>query len=263
MPGCSVHDALGRIPHVVELIAGDTEPIISLVNQSETSFTTFRELDDAYKAKLEELSRPLPPVTSGQEERLSNLVTVLTALNKLLTERQGSSGIPLDQLPHEFGDMYRTPFNTFEMFQEPSLHRFLQKFPSIFQVFFDGHVWRVLSNHEAPDIVTAAIDSLSQPRLSRITVKLAPVVPLPQKTVAPNQQLNSLLAVLQNIQKKPATSTAVVNLDQPTTLESLPVLPTVSKPSGESVTSQIQALLKKKKEASNTALSGLLATMKK
>ena len=281
LPGDSIVSALSRVPHVVDMSISSTRGsealILRAANPPDIMFATFRELDEAYKLKLNELSRPVPAGVPGNEEKQANLCTVVQAIHKLLIDRGGGSGLPVESVPQEFMHLFRTPLDVFDMFQEATLLRFLQKFPGVFQVFYDGNTWRVMTHSESVDIERSVMNMLMQPRLPRAVVRLAGIIPLPQKATnnVGSDQITSLVSILQSLQKKTDSSTLSG------TAISKNLLPLVGKPSpqpltqvtdprasGASVTSQIQALLKKKKEAageptSAKALSGLLEALKK
>lgn len=277
--------SLSRIPHVVDFyrpIGEDDGPLyLRASNSPEITFVAFRELDDAYKSKLQELSRPASAPIQGQEEKHANLVTVVQAIQKLLVERAGVLGgsIAIDTLPTEFSELYKSPLDVNDLFHEPSLLKFLQKFPSLFQVFYDGNSWRVLVSSDSGDVDRAVHQMLLQSRASRTIVRIAHLIPHPSKgghgsAAAGTEQISSLVQILQSLQKQPAPAASSTSnpLTKHVPHKEIPIVldHPRSVASGSTVTSQIQALLKKKKEgeasqqpSSSNALSGLLATLRK
>jgi hypothetical protein len=292
--------ALEKIPHIVdsyrtqsgELPEGSGGGIwrVRAANAPDILFATFRELDEVYRVKLAELA------SKGENEKIKTYGVVLQAIYRLLLERcvDMNGSISLDDLVFEYKQIYKQELDVYEAFQETSLLKFIQRFPSLFSVFYDGNQWRAAPVMAAaaavePTVERAVHQYLVMPRKPRIHVRLATIVPLPPKLGGPaaapaagvsaggvggsggggSSAVSSLVALLQSVQKTGGSSAAnsafsVVGAPRQAQVSDVTTVPPIA---GPSVTAQIQELLKKKKEqssssSSSTGLGGLLNALK-
>jgi hypothetical protein len=280
--------ALEKLPHVVDLYhQGEENPWrVRGTNAPDIMFATFRELDEVYRMKIAELA------SKGENEKIKTYTAVLQAIYRLLLERcvDMNGSLSLDDLVGEYHQIYRQDLDVYEAFQEPALLKFIQRFPSLFSVFYDGQHWRaapVLAASAAVDstVERAVHQFLVMPRKPRIHVRLASIVPLPPKLGGPasansaghapasavnggggSSAVSNLVALLQSARAAPPATGGFTVVGMP---KSQPAeATTVAPAAGPSVTAQIQELLKKKKEQSAAAsmggpLDGLLNALKK
>lgn len=279
-----VRGALSRIPHIVELYHTSPESpwFMRAANAPDLNYTQLREVDDAYKIRLQQIAAGRIPLedladSSGITgmlfglDRVAACVNILQGVIKILTEKRSvSSGLDLATLQAEFLELYKIPLDVFNLIQEKSLLGFLLKFKIFFNVFNDGIGWKIVLNEEVPVLgappfppdVESVVKSviLVQPSHRKV-VRLAPLIPPPVAVTTVDDgaeetkgnttdSIAALVSILQGFK-------------QPTPA------PVAAPAGGSSVTAQIHQLLQKKKQqaepaaapASGTALNELMAAL--
>ena len=193
-----LHGALSRIPHIVELYQtshGHGPWFVRAANSPEFNFTQLREVDDAYKIRLQQIAAGKIPIedladSSGITgmlfglDRVSACANILIGIIKLLREKSSSTNpMDLNTLKAEFYDLYKIELDVFSLISERSLLQFMLKFRHFFNTFNDGISWKVvltddyeMEESELENIVKSVI--LVQPSNRRV-VRLSPLIPLP------------------------------------------------------------------------------------
>ena len=193
-----LHGALSRIPHVVELYQtshGHGPWFVRAANSPEFNFTQLREVDDAYKIRLQQIAAGMIPIedladSSGITgmlfglDRVSACANILIGIIKLLKEKSSPTNpMDLNTLKAEFYDLYKIELDVFSLISERSLLQFMLKFRHFFNTFNDGISWKVVLTDEyemeesaLENIVKSVI--LVQPSNRRV-VRLSPLIPLP------------------------------------------------------------------------------------
>ena len=286
-----VHAALGRIPHIVELYQpGPGAPwLMRPANPPDLQFSQLREVDDAYKIRLQQIAAGQIPIedladSSGITgmlfglDRVSACANILQGVVKVVSEKARNNtniGIDLFTLEAEFQELFKIPLDVYHLLSEKSLLSFLLKFKPLFNLYNDGMSWKILlaegwDQVDMDQLVRTTI--LVQPKQRRV-VRLAGLIPLPvtelddkdgEVDVKPAatggaDSIAALVSMLQGFQKPPAA---------PATMLAAGGSP--AEASASTVTAQIQQLLQKKKQqtetapaapASGTALNELMAAL--
>ena len=277
-----VYAALRRIPHVVEQYQTKTSGpwFIRASNPPNFSFSQLREVDDAYKIRLQQIAAGQIPIedladSSGITgmlfglDRVTACVNVLQAIVKILLEKsKGITGLDLGALELEFHELFKVPLDVFHLLSQRSLLQFLAKFRPLFNLYNDGISWKILLQ-EGWDMAVSNMENLVrttilvQPKERRV-VRLSGLILPPVKSQHVEHPQSSsessskpegdsvaaLVSLLQGFQKPAAAPAA-----EPT----------------NTVTAQIQQLLQKKKQqaeqpitasaASGNALNELMAAL--
>jgi hypothetical protein len=278
--------SLRRIPHIVDLYQAphDSQWYMRPSNPPDLNFTQLREVDDAYKIRLQQIAAGRIPIedladSSGVTgmlfgfDRVGACMNIIMGIIKLLSEKSSvTNPMDLETLKTEFHDLYKIQLDVFHLINEKSLLQFLLKFKIFFNIFNDGISWKVVLNEEdeellgdVENIVKSII--LVQPSNRRV-VRLSPLIPLP---VAVQQQDEEQLEE-EHIETNKTTGTtdsvaALVSILQG--FQKAPPAPASSTQDVSSVTAQIQQLIQKKKESSapapgttsGTALNELMAAL--
>lgn len=193
-----LHGALSRIPHIIELYQttqGHGPWFVRAANSPEFNFTQIREVDDAYKIRLQQIAAGMIPIedladSSGITgmlfglDRVSACANILIGIIKLLKEKSSPTNpMDLNTLKAEFYDLYKIELDVFSLISERSLLQFMLKFRHFFNTFNDGISWKVVLTDEyemeesqLENIVKSVI--LVQPSNRRV-VRLSPLIPLP------------------------------------------------------------------------------------
>ena len=233
-------------------------------NPPDTQFSQLREVDDAYKIRLQQIAAGQIPIedladTTGLTgqlfglDKVSACVNILQAIIKVVSEKSRNMGMDLSAIQHEFQELFKISLDVYYLINEKSLLTFLVKFKSLFNIYNDGVSWKLVLAEGWPDVDLDQIVKttiLVQPRPRRI-VRLCALIPLPvvageipqeegqvgiSTDMKPDDSVSALMNLLQGFQKPAA------------------VVPPVSEPS--TVTAQIQQLLQKKKQQDTSATSG-------
>jgi hypothetical protein len=282
-----IYAALRRIPHVVEQYksnstTSNTTWFIRAANPPSFTFAQLREVDDAYKIRLQQIAAGQIPIedladSSGITgmlfglDRVTACVNVLQAIIKILLEKsKGVTGMDLGALELEFQELFKIPLDVFHLLSQRSLLQFLAKFRPLYNLYNDGISWKILLQ-EGWDMAVTNMENLVrttilvQPKQRRVVrlsgLILPPVKSAPadeskpsEETKTEGQQSDSvaaLVSLLQGFQK--------------------PVAPPTPAEPNNSVSAQIQQLLQKKKQqneppsgsapASGNALNELMAAL--
>ena len=276
--------ALKRISHVVELYhTSQSSPwLMRAANAPDISLAQLREVDDAYKIRLQQIAAgqiPLEDLADASGitgmlfglDKVTACVNIVQGLLRILVDKTRNStvGMDLGTLQQEFQDLFKVSLDVYHFLNERSLLQFLVKFKSIFNLYNDGVGWKIMLA-EGWDIASSNIENLVrvtilvQPKQRRV-VRLSGMIPLPAtpqleeefapqyaspETAASTSQDSSiaaLVSMLQGFQK-----------------------PAVPQPEPSAVTAQIQQLILKKKAteqaaaaapSSGTALNELMAAL--
>lgn len=272
-----VPGALKRIPHIVELYQPSRSGpwYMRAANAPDMHFSQLREVDDAYKIRLQQIAAGQIPLedladSSGITgmlfgmDKVSACVNILHGIIRILTEKTRNSTVGMDLfvLEAEFQELFKVPLDVYHFLNERSLLQFLVKFRGLFNLYNDGVGWKILLA-EGWDIASTNMENLTrttilvQPKARRV-VRLSGLIqppsaaPAEEESEAPqpattDSSIAALVTMLQGFQKPTPAPT------EPTT-----------------VTAQIQQLLQKKKEqtqqpataaASGTALNELMAAL--
>jgi hypothetical protein len=269
-----VQGALKRIAHIVELYRQTNSGpwLMRAANPPDLSFTQLREIDDAYKIRLQQIAAgqiPLEDLADASGitgmlfglDKVTACVNIVQGIVRILLEktRNATVGMDLGTLQHEFHDLFKVPLDVNHFLSERSLLQFLVKFKSLFNLYNDGVGWKILLA-EGWDIASSNMENLVrvtiliQPRQRRV-VRLSGMIPAPiaiqahaaeRPAPSSDSSIAALVSMLQGFQKP--------------------------QPAGEqgSVSTQINQLIQKKKEqpapatgsaASGTALNELMAAL--
>ena len=279
-----VHAALRRIPHVVEQYQANPPSgtwFVRAANPPNFSFAQLREVDDAYKIRLQQIAAGQIPIedladSSGITgmlfglDRVTACVNVLQAIVKILMEKsKGMTGLDLGALEHEFQELYKIPLNVFHLLSQRSLLQFLAKFRPLFNLYNDGISWKILLQ-EGWDMAVTNMENLVrttilvQPKQRRV-VRLSGLILPPMKT-PPVQSVN---AEETKTEGQADSVAALVSLLQGFQKPAAPCAQTEQ--AANTVSAQIQQLLQKKKQqaepaaappaASGNALNELMAAL--
>ena len=256
-------------------------------NPPDLQFSQLREVDDAYKIRLQQIAAGQIPIedladSSGITgmlfglDRVSACANILQGVVKVVSEKARNNtniGIDLFTLETEFQELFKIPLDVYHLLSEKSLLSFLLKFKPLFNLYNDGMSWKILlaegwDQVDMDQLVRTTI--LVQPKQRRV-VRLAGLIPLPvtelddkdgEVDVKPAatggaDSIAALVSMLQGFQKPPAPATMLAGGSPAET-------------SASTVTAQIQQLLQKKKQqteaapaapASGTALNELMAAL--
>ena len=190
--------AISRIPHIVELYQvtpGSGPWFARAANSPDFNFTQIREVDDAYKIRLQQIAAGMIPIedladSSGITgmlfglDRVSACANILIGIIKLLKEKSSSTNpMDLNTLKAEFYDLYKIELDVFSLISERSLLQFMLKFRNFFNTFNDGISWKVMLTDEyemeesqLENLVKSVV--LVQPSPRRV-VRLSKSIPLP------------------------------------------------------------------------------------
>ena len=196
--------ALSRIPHIVELYQtsqGVGPWFVRGSNPPEFNFTQLREVDDAYKIRLQQIAAGMIPIedladSSGITgmlfglDRVSACANILIGIIKLLKEKSSATNpMDLNTLKSEFYDLYKIELDVFSLISERSLLQFMLKFRHFFNTFNDGISWKVIltdgyemDETQLENLVKSVI--LVQPSNRRV-IRLSPLIPLPIAHLGP------------------------------------------------------------------------------
>ena len=261
-----VRGALSRIPHIVDLYTHNSIWYMRAANGPDLNYSQLRDIDDAYKMRLQQIAAgriPLEDLSSGVVtgmlfglDRVNACTNIIEGILKILFEKKS---MDFPALQAEFFELYKVPLNVFELIHERSLLSFLLRFKaySLFHISNDGTGWKIaLDDNSAQDNIDSVVKTvvLVQPTARR-TVRVAHIIPPPAIT----------------LDEEPATTAATDEKDSIAALVS--ILQGFKQPAPtptSSVTEQIQQLLHKKKQqtdtttaqpASGTALNELMAAL--
>ncbi len=274
-----IQAALKRISHIVELYkpAPSGPWLMRAANPPDITFSQLREIDDAYKIRLQQIAAGQIPLedladSSGITGMLFGLDKVTACVNivqgivRILLEKTRNStvGMDLGTLQHEFQDLFKVPLDVNHFLSERSLLQFLVKFKSLFNLYNDGVGWKIMLA-EGWDIASTNMENLVrvtilvQPRQRRV-VRLSGMIPLP---VAAQPEVEEPAIPITTPASTDSSIAALVSM-----LQGFQKPQTETQP--PSVTAQIQNLLQKKKPvepqpapaaASGTALNELMAAL--
>ena len=282
-----IYAALRRIPHVVEQYksnstTSNTTWFIRAANPPSFTFAQLREVDDAYKIRLQQIAAGQIPIedladSSGITgmlfglDRVTACVNVLQAIIKILLEKsKGVTGMDLGALELEFQELFKIPLDVFHLLSQRSLLQFLAKFRPLYNLYNDGISWKILLQ-EGWDMAVTNMENLVrttilvQPKQRRV-VRLSGLI-LPPVKSAPSDESKPSEETKSEGQRSDSVA-ALVSLLQGFQKPAAP--PTASEPTN-SVSAQIQQLLQKKKQqteppsgsapASGNALNELMAAL--
>jgi hypothetical protein len=263
--------ALKRIPHVVDLYQQTPSGpwLMRSKNPPDFAFVQLREVDDAYKIRLQQIAAGQIPLedladSSGITGMLFGLDKV-TACNNILQgilriliekTRNSTVGLDLGALQLEFQELFKVPLDVYHLLSERSLLQFLVKFRGLFNLYNDGVGWKILLA-DGWDIASSNMENLVrvtilvQPKQRRV-VRLSGMIPAPLQT--PEMRLEEAAATT-STESTDASIAALVSM-----------LQGFQKPREEAPAAPVAAPAVKKKTpepaaASGTALNELMAAL--